>query len=168
MTKRKDWTIPEHYDPVVSAKELAGLFDLTSVRIQQLAKEGMPKRSHGKYPLKRCCKWIRDYWRSRATGDDDASAFREAKARKLAAEAQIKEAQLEKLHGNTIPIDAVVPSWDGAAIVAAQAFATFEDRMVMDLFNSKTPEELASKLKAEHDRILTELADADIEIEITD
>lgn len=167
VTKRKDWTIPVHYDPAVSSKELGDLFGLTAVRIQQLVKEGLPKRAHGKYPLKRCCQWIRDYWKSRATRGADATEFREARNRKLEAQAQLIEVKLEKARGNTIPIDAIMPCWEGVVTLVVNALSGLPEKLAQTLYKAKSPARVAHILDAEVKRIQEAIADAEIEIEPT-
>jgi hypothetical protein len=53
---------------VVNSSVLARALGLTTRRIEQLAKRGMPRQGHGKYPLRSCVRWyIRDV---RDTADD--------------------------------------------------------------------------------------------------
>jgi hypothetical protein len=58
----------------VTAAELSEILGLTDERLRQLAKEGMPKASRGRYPLRDAVRFYADSLRKRReTGDDGPS-----------------------------------------------------------------------------------------------
>lgn len=116
-------------DPEVTGEVLADLLGLTEKRIRQLAAEGMPKNGPGRYPLRACIRWHVDYWKAKAIGGPLAESFHEARRRKLAAEAAVKEAELGKLRGELLPADEVRRAWECALAALRATFRGLPARL---------------------------------------
>jgi hypothetical protein len=102
----------EHNDiDLVSAKQLRAYFRISQDQLTQLRAEGIPTRGSGpgtRYPLSLCIPWFIERQVQKqfqklqskvATSDLDKD---EATARKLTAEALIKEVELEQLRGTLV------------------------------------------------------------------
>lgn len=94
-------------DLVVDVHTVADLLDVGPRRVQQFARDGMPKVARGKYDLRQCTRWyigelIALVPPNAAVRDE---AYTEARARKVAAEATLKELELKQELDRLIPIE---------------------------------------------------------------
>lgn len=105
----------------VGAAELAEALSLTPRRIQQLAAEGMPKASRGKYDVAACVKWYIEYREQRAREDAKPTSIDDAKLRLAVAQAETAELDLAERRGELVSV------------------ATYEDRLgrILTLLRSR-------------------------------
>lgn len=94
----------------VDVGTLAALLDLTDRRIHQLVREGvLPKAGRGKYPVADCVQAYVGYWQRQA--EERAAQvvidYKAVRARKVQAEAELKELELGLRRGELVPTDAV-------------------------------------------------------------
>lgn len=108
-------------DLELETSEMAALLDLTPRRIQQLAAEGVLVRTRrGYYGL---LDSIRGYvaWLTGEQEGGPKDQERAARARKMEAEAELKERQVSQLRGETVTLDFMVSEFErGAALLAAE------------------------------------------------
>ena len=105
--EKKD--LPRRRSDVVSADELGAWLDVTGRRVQQLARAGwVPRARRGKYPLADGILGYLGYLQHLAEAPIDMEEA-EARRRKLAAEAKLRELELSERQGNLIPIDDLEP-----------------------------------------------------------
>ena len=100
-------------------KTIAEILDLSERRVRQLVTDGiLPKNSErGRYELIPCVRgyihWLRDrslYGEAKAKQENIIS-LDEARRRKLIAEAELAELELEKERGEVVDIEATEKSW---------------------------------------------------------
>lgn len=102
--------------PSVPAKTLAGLFSLTEVRIQQLAKAGVIKKvAHGRYDLwasiKGYVRYLQDRSVGRGAGDGEGSEYNKHRARLFKARADEAEMRAAIMRGDCHDAEAVRECW---------------------------------------------------------
>jgi terminase small subunit / prophage DNA-packing protein len=91
----------------VSQQGLAGILGLSTRQIRNLEAEGMPHEADGNrktYPIPEAVQWYVAREQERATPTD----FDEAKARKMAAEAETAELELARMRARLVAVDDVV------------------------------------------------------------
>jgi len=87
-------------DIIVDVYGVAKHFKLDPRRVQQLAKEGLPKQAKNEYPLIECLDWYVAFLQNALenkgapTGDGSLEMFRSQKSRALTVTAQLKELEL--------------------------------------------------------------------------
>jgi phage terminase Nu1 subunit (DNA packaging protein) len=95
----------------VSGATVAKALNLTERRIQQLAKEGMPRAERGQYDPWACALWYIRYLQKAVEsrvgddGDGTASSWREEKKRLLRLQANNVELDYKKKLGEVIPVE---------------------------------------------------------------
>ena len=97
-------------DGTVSASELARLMNLESARrVQQLvADEGMPRRVQNgrpEYPWPDALKWYIAFKVSAEAAKADPIDLEKARARKMAADAELAELELARVRGEQVPVE---------------------------------------------------------------
>lgn len=96
--------------PTVSVEKIAGFLNLTSTRVQQLVKEGMPRESRGEYDAIKCAGWYIRYLQSALekksvpTLEGGFVGEREERIRLLRADADLKEMELAKERAQLVAI----------------------------------------------------------------
>lgn len=95
----------------VSTAEVAKRFGVTARQVRNLRDQGMPCHPDGTYPWPSCRVWrdeqLKAIGRREAVPDGEG----EARARKLSAEAQLAELNLERARGELVPIRDVERVW---------------------------------------------------------
>lgn len=92
------------------AQTVGDLIGVSARRVQQLAREGVvPKAGRGKYPLAGCVQAYIAYWQRQAEEalSRGPANFKEARAKKVRAEAELKELELGLKRGDLVPVDVV-------------------------------------------------------------
>ena len=98
---------------IVDVGKVAQALNLTPQRVQQLAKEGMPRETRGKYDLGKCMLWYIRYLqaclekKSVPMADGGYAGEREERVRLLRAEAELKEIELAKERSQLIALSDV-------------------------------------------------------------
>lgn len=89
-----------------SAPELAALFQLTPMRIQQLVYEGLPKKADGQYPLRECVSWYVKYLHARLDENQNQTIVAE-KLKLYRAKAERAEIETKQLAGSSLDAEKV-------------------------------------------------------------
>lgn len=147
------------YPPTIIAK----LLMLTERRLQQLAKEGIiPKTERGRYELaptvQSYIKYIRDRKAANPDGSPSTIDFNFEKSRKMRAEADIAEAEAEKLKGNLVTAEEVSRAIQEDYLYIKQRLRTIPSRVAAILIAAKDITEIKEILITEIDDILNELS----------
>lgn len=151
----------------VSLQEIADVFGKTTETIRLWRKEGMPTRMEGGRPrfvIAECVQWREEQIRLEerpSISEQEA----EARARKLTAEAALKEAELADRQRRTVPTELFERECDrifgGFAAVARGQLNRFE----RDVVAAQTPAEARRLLDAIHDALLRGAQDFADELE---
>jgi phage terminase Nu1 subunit (DNA packaging protein) len=94
----------------VNVMRVAAALNLSTQRVQQLVKEGMPREARGQYDPIRCMRWYILYLqkaierKTEPTLDGENSGEREARIRLLRANADLKEGELAKLRSQLVAL----------------------------------------------------------------
>lgn len=94
----------------VDAQTLGDLIGLTARRVRQLAAEGVFEKSgRGRYPLAGCVQAYVGYWQVKVdeARNADGVDYKEARRRKVSAEAKLKELELQIKRGELVPSEDV-------------------------------------------------------------
>lgn len=101
-------------DPnLVKQLELARILGVDERTIQRWHKDGLPRHGEGRgirYPLTECIAWVRQRDREQVEAQTERGAptdYDEAKARKMAAEAELAELELARARGTIVTVDDV-------------------------------------------------------------
>ena len=124
--------------------DLIDLFGLSARRIDQLVNEGMPKTGRGEYNLIACVRWYLDFWKHRASADND-----EAKTKKInLIDAQRDKIVLEteKMREKLIPVEEVVHTLNALAVIVSTQLDGMGARMANTLAGIDEPAEIQRTL----------------------
>ena len=108
---------------LVASVAVAQALNITSRRVEQLVKEGMPRAGRGRYDLGACLLWYVRYLqkalearspRTNTGAGGDASDFGDAKLRSARADAHLKELELSRQRGEVVEVEAAARLWDEA------------------------------------------------------
>lgn len=163
---------------VATAEELADLFDLTKVRIHQLAKEGVVvKVERGAFDLLESVRGYVKFFKARKlnqydTGGDDAEAYGAHRARLTGAKADIAEIEAEAMKGRFHEAGAVEAVWTDMLMNARSKLLAIPSRLapklrketklpvVKDILEAAIVEALAELSNYDPDRITSEYLQA--------
>lgn len=85
--------------------ELAAFFDVDVRTVRRWTKTGLPRDSSGEFPLAHCVAWVRERDRQEAERLQRPATEDEARARKVAAEAELAEYELAEKRQSMVSID---------------------------------------------------------------
>lgn len=114
-------------DGTVTAAELSEIFGLTDERLRQLAAEGMPKGSRGRYPLRDASRWYLEKLRGKVQARDDGGPTRQDIDRDLAA------LKLKAARGEVFDREEVVGKMTASFTVLSSALETLATRLGREL-----------------------------------
>jgi phage terminase Nu1 subunit (DNA packaging protein) len=95
---------------VVGIQRLSQVLNISPRRINQLAKEGLPREGRGKYDLGKSMMWYIRYLqgclekKQGALGDGEYAGLKDERIRGLRADAELKEMQLAEKRGYLISL----------------------------------------------------------------
>ena len=119
----------------------------------------MPRLKSGKYNEKVCVRWVRDKDRTEAKRSVKPAKYDEAKARKMAAEAEISEYSLMERRGELLTVtqfeEAVA---DGYGMIRARLM-TMSARLAPELVGVKTQRAARTIVKRVVGEIMTEISE---------
>lgn len=156
-------------EPVVPVSALAELFELTEIRIQQLAKEGHVYRAeHGQYFLWQSIKGYVKFLKSsprkqRAEITEDSQDIEKHKLRLTRAKADMAEIQAEIMKGTAHDAEAVAAVWADMIGNAKQKLLEIPASIAKVLEGMTVQERQEAIRKAIH-KALSELADYSPEV----
>ncbi|WP_322893478.1 MULTISPECIES: hypothetical protein [unclassified Yoonia] len=150
--------------PAYPVGVIAKLLMLTDRRVQQLAKEGiLPKGERGRYELaptvQAYIRYLQDRMAGRdADGSHDWSA---ARARHMAAKAQLAEIELQKARGEVVEIAVAVGIVDIENATIRSRMLAIPARSAIRLSHEKDAAKVEAFLKKEVSEALAEMSKAD-------
>lgn len=153
-------------NPTYPVGTIAKLLRMTDRRVQQLAKEGViPKAERGRYDLVPSVQGYIKYLQERAVdagGSDGAINYQNEKARRMRADADLKEMAVQQLRGSLIDADE-------AAAVTALLMSELKTKLLNNApvriaaagKSTKTEAALKRIIKAELSEIMAGLSQID-------
>jgi phage terminase Nu1 subunit (DNA packaging protein) len=99
--------------PLINVKQIAKLMNLTPRRVQQLAKEGLPREAKGKYDASKAMQFYIRYLQKaleqKATPDGDGkyTALTGERTRTMRADAELKEIQVAEKRRDLVAVSDV-------------------------------------------------------------
>jgi phage terminase Nu1 subunit (DNA packaging protein) len=136
----------------LSTSDLADLLEVSTRRVQQLAAEGAVVRSRrGYYALRDSMRAYVAWLEGQAEGSPGEDE-RSARARKLRAEAELKERQLAGVRGETVPVDFMAREFEAAVALIGAEVRNLPSRFAADV---RPEDPAAGELLLE--RVTTEL-----------
>lgn len=142
---------------LIKVDDLATLIGVSRMRVSQLVSEGMPKNGRGQYDLKACVHWYLDFWKQRATGEND-----EKKAKQInLIDAQRDKIVLEteKLRETLLPVEEVAHTLNAVAVIVSTQLDGLGARMANTLSGIDDPAEIQRTLFDECREIRSNIAD---------
>jgi phage terminase Nu1 subunit (DNA packaging protein) len=121
-----------------SAKILANLFGITTSRIHQLVKEGLPKESRGQYDLLKCVRWYVRFLHAAIEKKvvpmgDSYVGEREERIRSIRADADLKEIELAQKRSQLVSIQDVERSMTDLVLTTKARVMAVAPRLAPDL-----------------------------------
>jgi phage terminase Nu1 subunit (DNA packaging protein) len=154
----------------VTQQQLADILGLSTRQIRNLEHEGLPLRAEGKrklYPIPDAVRWYVQREQARVEPTD----YEEAKARKMAAEAELAEIQRDRERGRLLAIEDVEREHRKMLERLAAALKSAPAKYAPRLVGRRTVPEMMHALKAAIDDLmlaLSELGDEQPDDEIPD
>jgi len=146
---------------MVSASDLARLFEVTIRTIWKWHERGMPKEGRGKFSLLKCVRW----WRGNILGDIQGETnLAEQKLRFAVARARREELRVLEQEGKLIDRDEPLQWLRGHVFEAKEAFLGLPRRMAETLAVENDVKNIEVILREEVRQILTDLAGGKVEI----
>lgn len=147
---------------LVNAKVLAGLFNLTDRRIQQLAKEEViPKAARGKYPFVLSIKSYIKFLQDRLVGGDAAPTgdITTERTRLYRANAEKSELELAVMKGESLPANVVHLVWTKQIGAFRAKMLSLPIKMAAELHGIENKKEIEATAKRFIWEALTELSE---------
>lgn len=146
--------------------QIAGLFNLTPRRVQQLKKEGMPGAGRGEYDPVACTRWYIRYLQGLLeqrgpTGTQENAQIAAERKRLVAAQAERAEMENEARRRTLVSVEEVVEVWAGHISGAKQRLLGIPAKVAPQLTNTADANRIAARLKDEIESALVELASGD-------
>ena len=113
----------------IGVQELSKLFGISTERIRQLVKEGMPQEGRGRYDFVRCALWYIRFLQEavkRRTQPGDvggADALRKERAASLSADTELRLLALAERRRELVPVEVAARMFD-------EAVTTFRAKML--------------------------------------
>jgi phage terminase Nu1 subunit (DNA packaging protein) len=153
---------------VVDLKQVSKALNVSERRVQQLAKEGLPKEDRGKYDLGKAMLWYIRYLQAaleasgrRDSGDEEYIGAREERARLLRAEAELKEMELAKQRGLLVAIADVERDWSEIVLSVKARIMAIPPRLAPEILGETSRVMAQAKIEKYCKEALAQLAKAD-------
>src|SRR5215469_7783064 len=153
---------------VVDLKQVSKALNVSERRVQQLAKEGLPKEDRGRYDLGKCMLWYIRYLQAaleasgrRDSGDAEFIGAREERARLLRAEAELKEMELAKQRGQLVAIADVEQEYSNLAHAIKARIMAIPPRLAAEIVGETSRVMAQAKIEKYCKEALAQLAQAD-------
>ena len=136
QTVKKFSTNSDDNEIFFGSQEIAGLLDITPQRVQQLTKEGLPRKSRGEYPVKSCVKWYVNYLRNKA----DTDTITANKLRLVKAKAEKAELENQKIKSDLVSKEEIRKEAMMIAAIVKESLQSIPGRLSPLLENKRTGE----------------------------
>lgn len=142
----------------VTREELASVLGVSGNMINKLTREGLPRRSRGRYELGEAVRWYVDRWRDAA---DRSNTRDDSDERKALLQAQTRKYQQEaaRLAGELIPRGKVSSVLQAVAGLVASSLDGWPQRLAAELADLDTPAGCMEILRRECTALRTSVAD---------
>ncbi len=138
---------------LVRIGQVAHVLNISERRIQQLAKEGLPREERGKYDLANCMIWYIRYLQkkleSKSLGSEDfgRSSFLAEKRRLVKADAELREIELAEKRKQLVSIADVEKSWTDLILEAKARVLAIAPRIAADLVGETSRVMIQAKIE---------------------
>jgi len=153
---------------VVDLRQVSKALNVSERRIQQLAKEGLPKEERGKYELGKCMLWYIRYLQvaleasgRRDSGESEFIGAREERARLLRAEAELKEMELAQKRGQLVAIADVEAEYTSLVLSIKARIMAIPPRLAPEIVGEDSRVMAQAKIEKYCKEALAQLAKAD-------
>jgi phage terminase Nu1 subunit (DNA packaging protein) len=169
--------LPDNADDLIDAVALADLLGVNISRLQDLRNAGLPTRGLGKamrYPFRECLKWFIshkiqvevDRVRAQLQPAGPEMDKEEAVARKLTAEALIKEVELEQLRGTLVNVKDAESELAKHLGIVRNGLLSFPARVAPYLVALKTELDAREMMTGKVNDLMTQLAKQVEEVDV--
>ena len=143
---------------IVDRQTLSECLNISTNRVSQLVRDGMPKQGRGKYDLAECVRWFLAF--KLKTGTHSTANVNEA--RKKLYEAQVEKTELEtsKIKRETIPADEHMIDMNQLAVLFSSGLDAIGGRLASQLAGMNDPAVISEHLTTETNAIRESVADA--------
>jgi hypothetical protein len=152
--------------PIVNVGKVAEALNLDERRVQQLAKEGMPREGKGQYDPIKCMWWYIRYLQTKLEKravpmpGGEFVGLNDQRVRGLRADAELKEMELALRRGITANLDDVRAAWADLVLMAKARLMAIPPRLAPDLKGEDSLVMLQAKIEKAIKDALNQLADA--------
>lgn len=160
--------MPANYATQVPADRLCKLLDLGIRRLQQLADEGIIKKSdRGRYDLVESVRGYVKFLRDRTLGPDQAAnTYAEQRARLTRARADEEELKARQLAGELIPAAQLENAWGAVVDVMRLRLLAIPAKVAARIGMARNAVEAQQIIRAEIHDALTELTKVNVTVAI--
>lgn len=147
----------------VTREELASVLGVTGNMVNKLTREGLPRRSRGRYELGEAVRWYVGRWRDAA---DRSNTRDDSDERKALLQAQTAKYQQEaaRLAGQLIPRHQVSSVLQSVAGLVASTLDGWPQRVAAELADLDTPAGCMELLRRECTALRTTVADLVVDL----
>ncbi len=138
---------------LVRIGQVAHVLNISERRVQQLAKEGLPREDRGKYDLANCMIWYIRYLQkkleSKSLGSEDGgrSSFLAEKRRLVKADAELREIELAEKRKQLVAIGDVEKSWTDLVLEVKARVLAIAPRIAGDLVGETSRVMIQAKIE---------------------
>lgn len=169
MAKKKAKAKPEPASRLGTLKQCAAGLHLGDRRVQQLAREGLPKASRGRYNVEACRSWYIRYLQKKlaekALPDPDGglTATTEVRHRLLSMEAEIRQLDLAEKRGVLISIEKVGKDLAGLVLEIKTRLLAVPPRLAGEVIGEKEIVVIQDKIERALHEALIQLSQFNVE-----
>ena len=152
---------------IVNGKQMAEILDLSTRRIQQLAKSEVfpPMEKPNRYKLVECIQGYVRYLRGQALHADAPQDLKEAKLRQEKAKAEILEMEALQKNGELQHQDDVMKVWTSITSLIKAKLLALSSRVSSEVYGATSLVQVRTKIDNEISLILNELTNEKVEID---
>lgn len=139
---------------IVRIKEIAAILNLTPMRVQQLAHEGLPKKNRGKYDRDECVRFYIRYLQAivekRARVEEGGKIFaseREERLRLLSADADLREIELARERSGFVSTEDVERAMTELCLISTARILAVAPRLALELIGEKSRTMVQAKIE---------------------
>jgi phage terminase Nu1 subunit (DNA packaging protein) len=143
---------------IVTRQTLSECLNISTNRVSQLVRDGMPKEARGKYDLAECVRWYLGF--KLKSGPHSTANVNEA--RQALYEAQTEKVALEtaRIRKETVAADQYMIDLNQMAVLFSSGLDSIGGRLASQLAGMTDPAEIAAHLTHETNAIRESVADA--------
>jgi phage terminase Nu1 subunit (DNA packaging protein) len=147
-------------------EKVAEALHLDARRIQQLAKEGLPREGRGKYDSVKCLRWYVRYLQEKLGrsfenhgGAGESTGLTDQRLRGMMAATELKEMDLALKKGLTINISDVQAAWSELVLMTKARLMAIPPRLAVEVMGETSRVMIQAKIEKAIKDSLNQLAD---------